>query len=296
MSKSSDLYPKKRVGVIKYTSIYLNKDHRTITYQDVDEFKLYVSDQIHIMNLSPNQIAKQLGITHKNFGTFIKSCLGITLKDVRSAVINTKRQMGTLLTDDKSLFYKQCEFDLSQREMTQIPGFNLVIKHGMYHPVNNPNGAVRDHILSRAEAYQKRYDPSHIRHPANCQFITNLENIKKNCHSDITYEQLLERISLWERHVVPKLVTERRVIDKSPERIDNIRKGVIARLDKIKSGEIASSMGKMGGRPASFHKKYDWTAINKDIDMGLTRSQICEKIGASPHDLAKAKRLGLITK
>lgn len=153
---------------------------------------------------------------------------------------------------------------------------------------------VRDHILSRSEAYQKGYDPAHIRHPANCQFITNQENIRKNSHSDITYEQLLERISLWEKNVVPELAKERRTVEKSSQHIVNIRNSIVNRLNKIRAGEITSTMGKVGGRPATFHKKFEWDVINQDIKSGLTYSEISKLRNISYAQLRKAQRLGLI--
>lgn len=293
MSTPSDLYPKRQHATIKYTALLLNKIPHTITYSDVAQFKDAIHKMVWTDNLSPAQIAVRLGITHTNFGMYITKCLYLPLRDLKSAVKNTAIQQGTARTDEKDIYYSECEFKLSQDEMVRIPGFHLITEIGIYHSVNNPNGAVRDHILSKAEAYQKAYDPTHIRHPANCQFITNYENIKKNRHSDITYEQLLDRISLWEQHIVPELDKERRTVIKTLSHLDNISKGVRSRLDKIKSGEIS---GKIGGRPATFHTKHDWATINDDISKGLTRAEIYALRGCSMHDLAKAKRLGLIIK
>lgn len=296
MSNASNLYPKRRSAACKYAGIYLKKNPDEITYTDIQVFKEYLYDAIHNQNLSPKQISTLNEFNSSNFCGIITGSFGIKLKDHKSAQRNTAIQKGNMITDHKRLYYKQCEFDLSQKEMTKIPGFDLVIKHGMYHPVNNPNGAVRDHILSKAEAYQKGYDPSHIRHPANCQFITNQENIKKNSHSDITYDQLLERISLWEQNVVPELSKERRIVEKSPEHIENIRKAIVNRYEKIRSGEIiVGGDGRKGiGRPPTFHKKHDWDLINQDILDGLTRKQICEKRNITIDTLMGAKRKGLV--
>lgn len=294
MSKPSDLYPKKRVTTRAFVGVYLNKDPELITYADIEIVKNYLNKCINIENLSPKQIADKHHFVVADFGWIIKTHFDIKLKDHKTAQKNTAIQKGIVLTDAKYLYYKECEFNLSKQEITQIPGFDLLIKRGVYHPIKNPNGMVRDHILSRSEAYQKGYDPAHIRHPANCQFITNYENIKKNSHSGITYEQLLERISLWEQNLVPELSKERRVVEKTAEHIENIRKGVIARLDKIRSGEISSNMGKAGGRPATFHKKFEWHIINQDIKNGLTYSEISKLRNISYAQLRKAQRLGLI--
>jgi hypothetical protein len=293
---SDALYPKRHHATIKYTALVLNKSEHSISHADVDQFKHYMHNMIWTDNLSPAQIANKLGIKHTNFGMYITKCLNLPLRDLKSAVKNTAIQQGTARTDEKDIYYADCEFKFSQEEIARIPGFHLIKEIGIYHPVNNPNGAVRDHILSRAEAYQKGYDPSHIRHPANCQFITNQENIKKNSHSDITYDQLLERISLWEKNVLPVLPTTRHKVDKTPEHIENIRQAIVSRLNKIKSGEIVSSMGKAGGRPATFHKKFDWDLITSDIKSGLTYREIGKLRNISYPQLRKASRLKLINR
>jgi len=198
----------------------------------------------------------------------------------------------------KESYYSLCKFKLSQKEMEQIPGFNLLKIHGMYHPVRNPLGMVRDHILSRAEGYLKKYNPAHIRHPANCQFITNLENIKKNMHSDITYEQLIERITLWEQNIVPLLSKERRKIEKSPAHIENIRISIIRRYADIRSGKLTSDMGTSlkAGRKETFSHKHDWSVINELILQGHTLASITRMLPISIDDLTKARRQGLISR
>lgn len=291
MSNPEDLYPKTKHAIIKYAALVLNKPQDHINYQDVEKFKEVISYEINNSNLSPNQIADKFSIKHTNFGMFIKNCLKIKLKDVRTAVRNTKLQMGTTITDEKSIYYKECQFKFSISDMRKILGFELVEKFGIYHPVKNPNGMVRDHILSRAEAWSQGYDPANIRHPANCQFITNTQNIKKSSSSDITYDELLARIRQWDTNNFTQPIATRRKIPRSQEHKQNLSKSIRKwhqnKIDKF-------GQGGRSGRPETFSKKYDWEQINRYITDGLSIKEIQIKWNITRWDLHKAMHKGLI--
>lgn len=297
---NTNLYPARLFGQRKWTGLFCNKSPDTVTYDDVEQFRQYLHNAIHVENLSPKQIAARHNFESSNFGTIMAVIFKIKLKDLRTAQKNSAIQKDRVLTDAKSLYYKQCGFKLSQQDVTRVPGFDLLIKNGMYHPVNNPNGMVRDHILSRSEGYQKGYDPAIISHPANCQFITNYENIKKNSASDITYEQLLVRIQLWNQEGLALPITQRRKVAKLPEHVEKIRASINARYQKIKAGEIPAlnKNGKLstGGRPETFSKKYNWTEINVLIEKGFTLMAVSRHLQISYDDLKKAKYKGLIKK
>lgn len=81
-----NLYPRKYSSVIKFTALYLNKEKDVITYSDVDLFKEYINQELHVNNLSPSQIKDKLGIKYSNFSSFIKDCLKIPLKSVKDSV------------------------------------------------------------------------------------------------------------------------------------------------------------------------------------------------------------------
>lgn len=292
---NTNLYPTRRFGQRKWTGLFFNKHPDTITYDDVHQFQAYLQQAIHVENLSPKQLATRHNFVCTDFGAIIKSCFKIKLKDLKTAQKNTAIQKGNTVTDAKSLYYQQCEFKLSQEEMTRIPGFDLLIEHGIYHSVKNPNGIVRDHILSRSEGYQKGYNPDQIRHPANCQFMTNYENIKKNSSSDITYDQLLARIASWEKQTESMPVTERRKVSMTKEHIENIRLAINARYQKIKSGELPGPKNNIG-RPETFSKKHNWADINTVLQTVLTLSAVSKQLNISYEDLKKAKSKGLISK
>lgn len=68
----------------------------------------------------------------------------------------------------------------------------------MYHPTKNKNGFVRDHQVSVAEAITKDYNPYYIKHPLNCKFILQSENLKKQSRSSISYEHLCSLVDEYE--------------------------------------------------------------------------------------------------
>lgn len=71
---------------------------------------------------------------------------------------------------------------------------------GVFHYKTNKNGLVRDHIFSRMDGFYLGVFPEILRHPANCQLLTRLENISKGRNSWITINQLFELI---EEYVKP---------------------------------------------------------------------------------------------
>jgi hypothetical protein len=52
--------------------------------------------------------------------------------------------------------------------------------------------------LSVREGFEMGIDPQIISHPANCRLMIHNENISKNKRSDITIEELLEKITIFE--------------------------------------------------------------------------------------------------
>ena len=101
---------------------------------------------------------------------------------------------GRTYTDAKKQYRADCEFRFDPGVYTQMPGYELFMELGMYHSVRNPGGVCRDHMLSVEYGYRNNISPEIISHPANCQYLTNNDNITKNSASCITLEELLERI------------------------------------------------------------------------------------------------------
>lgn len=187
------LIPKNKHAIIRMCKIVLNTDEDITTYH-VEKLKLkirgYLAD-----GLSPTDIKKLHNIKYTDFGMFIKKCLGIKIKSVKDAVNNFYLKAGRSITDEKEVYYKACQFKFDPYSIPEIPGYTLLLKVGIYHPINNPNGVCRDHMLSIEFGWRNKIDSSIISSPYNCQFITNIDNVKKGTASCINIDNLIERIS-----------------------------------------------------------------------------------------------------
>jgi len=76
----------------------------------------------------------------------------------------------------------ECRFQFSLNQYPNEFDFDLIRKHGWYSPKNhgnNPNGVTRDHIMSVRWAFENGIDSKYISHPANCQLMLQLDNIRK---------------------------------------------------------------------------------------------------------------------
>lgn len=116
----------------------------------------------------------------------------------RVTLMATLTDQGLAKTNEKEIYQDKCSFKFNIYQYPTIPGFPLLLTYGVYNHHNNKNGIVRDHIMSKEYGWRNNISPHIISHPANCQFITNLDNIKKGTASCISYQELEERIKLWD--------------------------------------------------------------------------------------------------
>ena len=120
----------------------------------------------------------------------------------QTTLANTLKEQGKSRTDEKEIYWVKCSFSSWNNEIwKQLPGFDLLPKLGMWHPITNKGGVVRDHIISISFGWENNIDPEIISHPANCRIITNHENIKKGAKCEKTLEKLLEEIDNFENKV-----------------------------------------------------------------------------------------------
>lgn len=79
--------------------------------------------------------------------------------------------------------------------------FSLLKQYGM-RSKKNPNGVVRDHRISVADAIKNNYDPFYIKHPLNCELMLQTNNSKKHTRSSITYQELVKLVNEFEKNKV----------------------------------------------------------------------------------------------
>jgi len=196
------LVPNSRYALLKFVR-HVNGWNIThpVSWQDVDQVKNKIHDQLHNLHWSPSQIQKFYNYSYKSNGfcMFIKNVLGLKLKSVKDSVINYYRKQGRLNTNEKFLYRKSCEFSFDPYKYKNIPGYELLLDKGIYSAVGNPNGVCRDHMLSVEYGWRNKIDPKIIAHPANCQFIGNIDNIKKGSSSCLSLKLLKTRIKNWKK-------------------------------------------------------------------------------------------------
>jgi len=115
-----------------------------------------------------------------------------------------EQKYKAICEDCRYNYYKayrpSCEFRFT---LSDYPGefdFDLIKKHGWYKAKNrgnNLNGVSRDHLYSVKDGFTNKVDPAMISHPANCKLVVHTDNQKKNVKSEITLEELIERIKIW---------------------------------------------------------------------------------------------------
>jgi hypothetical protein len=99
--------------------------------------------------------------------------------------------------------YRQlCEFKFGVKSYPEEFNLKLIQEHGWYQASNRGNnidGVSRDHIISVKFGFENDIDPEIIAHPANCRLMRHTSNQKKNSDSDMSLEELKEKIKLWNK-------------------------------------------------------------------------------------------------
>jgi len=193
--------PKKFRGVLKA----LSHCGYSLDYYGLSIFRDFIYKEIYIYNKSPETIKNELSITYSDFGMFIKTSLGIKLKDLEIAKRDSRINNGTALCNSKSIYKNECKFTFNPYLYTDIKGYHLLIKNGMYHPINNPSGMVRDHIISKEYGWKHSISPKLISNHHNCQYLTNLENLKKGTKSGMSVKELEHLIANNHYYNIPNL-------------------------------------------------------------------------------------------
>ena len=113
--------------------------------------------------------------------------------------------------DPYALYYKEANWINSMVEFLTVEEKEKLFEFGIFGK-KNTKGWVRDHIVSRMVGYEFGLPPYLLRHPANLQFISHANNIKKGfcdrrltkLEKEYTIKELLNRIEEfnleWNEH------------------------------------------------------------------------------------------------
>lgn len=143
-------------------------------------------ERIEITCPSCSNIFKSLRLTAKYCS---KKCRGIAHRksDGHKLLLTTYRNIT--------------KFDFALNKYPDEFDFDLIRQHGWYsarNRGNNLNGVSRDHIVPVTFGWTNDIDPDIIKHPANCQLLLHNDNVSKGNKVDLTIEQLLEKIKIWD--------------------------------------------------------------------------------------------------
>lgn len=126
----------------------------------------------------------------------------------------TIRKSSPYVKTLKERYYSSARFKFNVYNFPNEFDLNLIEQYGWYtcpgkkrkNSNKNINGVSRDHIISVSYGYKNNIDPKIISHPANCRIIKHSENKKKSTDCQMTIDELLSKIEIWN-----KKYTERRI-------------------------------------------------------------------------------------
>ena len=84
------------------------------------------------------------------------------------------------------------------KSMWDVAENQNLLEHGIWHPTQNRNGVVRDHIVSRKFGFDNRVFPEILRHPANCRILFHKNNSSKGPNCGLTLNQLFDKIKQYQ--------------------------------------------------------------------------------------------------
>lgn len=201
--KIKKFYTGKSKILIQLCKNVLDIDTNHITFDQISKVKIIIQNE-YDSGLSPSMISKKYKISHSNFSMFLHQTLKINLKDFAASYNSGYRKHKHKSKNNKNLkklYYKECQFKFSPYQEPNIIGFDLLSKYSFSKPQNKePNTTYlhRDHMVSISYGYENNIPPEHISHPANCEILTEKDNISKSSGCSITYEELLDRIYNWD--------------------------------------------------------------------------------------------------
>lgn len=126
----------------------------------------------------------------------------------------SNRRCSPYIKSIKEQYYSAARFKFNVYCYPDEFDLSLIEQHGWYTcpglkrkgQPKNTLGVSRDHIISVSYGFANNIDPKIISHPANCRIIPHSENKRKSTKCDLTVDQLLEKIKIWNEKY-----TERRI-------------------------------------------------------------------------------------
>jgi len=117
----------------------------------------------------------------------------------KCAAINKNAPARAIRSEFRN-YQADCQFRFALKDYPERFNFSLIEQHGWYTAANrggNLDGVSRDHMFSITDGFALRVDPELMRHPANCELVTQRNNSSKKGKSSISLDELKARIDRW---------------------------------------------------------------------------------------------------
>lgn len=98
------------------------------------------------------------------------------------------------------------KFTFTIENYPELFDLTIIKKIGWFHHTKNKDGLSRDHKISINNAIKFNYDRFYIKHPLNCEIMTQRKNSSKGAFSSLTYEELVQKVDTYE---LLKIVTSK---------------------------------------------------------------------------------------
>ena len=119
----------------------------------------------------------------------------------------TVRRCSPYIKSIKEKYYASSRFRFNVYNYPEEFDLSLIDQYGWYScpgkkrksKLKNIHGISRDHIISISFGFANNIDPKIISHPANCRLMMHSENKNKSYRCDMTIDQLLAKIEIWNK-------------------------------------------------------------------------------------------------
>ena len=152
--------------------------------------------------LNPDRVSYQLGRKAWNKGLSAETDDRIASLSLKISEAMMGRKPGNW--NPNRIFYQQyrtdCKFNFSVYDYPDEFDLTLIDQFGWYKAKNrgdNIHGVTRDHMISVKFGWENKIDSKIISHPANCNILLHLDNVRKNRKNSISLAELLVKIDNW---------------------------------------------------------------------------------------------------
>lgn len=165
-----------------------------------------------------NKIARKRGPTAKEKPLFSKIkfilCTYTNQFYLNKNKDGSTRRCSPFIKTLKEQYYNSARFKFNVYHYPDEFDLLLIKEFGWYtcpgkkrkHQPKNISGVSRDHIISVSYGFANNIDPTVLSHPANCKIMIHSDNKIKHNKCDITLDQLLIKIKVWEQKYTERCI------------------------------------------------------------------------------------------